>query len=282
MAKGGYQKRRIAEKKRQEREARRRAQRNRKILTGTVVALVLAMIGGVTFVALTGTEGDLTASPSVSPSLSTSATPSPEPSATFAKPCTKRADVKKGQKTFEHPPCKIIDEQARYTATMQTSKGTIVAELFAADAPVTVNNFVFLSRVGFYDGSIFHRVIPDFGGPGSNMVQGGDAVNRNGTGDPGYSFGDENLIPFGSPGFLAMANSGPGTNGSQFFLLDGTVEHLNKLGSCPGPSGCHSNFGRVIKGLAVIDKIASVKRGPSDEPETDVVLRRVTIKETKR
>lgn len=172
-------------------------------------------------------------------------------------------------------------------ATFVTSMGTFRARLMPEHAPQTVENFVGLatgskewkssrgtmSDEPLYTGSIFHRVIPDFGGPGSNMVQGGDA------GGPGYQFGDENTIPITASGLLAMANAGPGTNGSQFFLLDGPVSHLNN----PDPAqnrGNHSIFGRVTRGLKVIDSIASVKRDASDKPTKDVVLRKVTIKET--
>ena len=278
MAKGGYQKRRIAEKKQRERKARKRQERNKKILTGTIVVVLLAMIGAITFVALTG-DGDLAATPT--PSASVSPSEQPDTSAKFATPCTKLSSVKKNQKMFTDPPCKIIKDNRSYSATFQTSMGKVEVELLAADAPVTVNNFVFLARAGFFDGSIFHRVIPDFGGKGSNMVQGGDAVNRDGTGDPGYSFGDENFLPFDKPGYLAMANSGPGSNGSQFFFLDGTVSHLNAPGACPG-SGCHSVFGRVSGGLKVVGEIATVKRGEGDKPVKDVVLRKVTIEETRR
>lgn len=271
MAKGGYQKRRIAEKKQREREERKRRERNRKILTVVAVVMVLGLIGGVVGLALTGGEGDFAAEPSGSP------TPTPSAGASFADPCTDLADAEDGQQSFEHPPCKLIEDGVDYSATLVTSKGTIEVDLLEDAAPVTVNNFVFLARAGYYDRSIFHRVIPDFAG--SAMIQGGDPVNDNGTGDPGYSFGDENLIPFDQPGYLAMANSGPATNGSQFFLLDGTVQHLNAAGSCPGPSGCHSIFGTVTDGLPVIAEIAGVKRDAQDKPRKDVVVRRITIHE---
>ena len=269
MAKGGYQKRRLEEKKQREREARKRARRNKKIATVVASLLVLGLIGAIVGIAVSGDEGLVSDDPTP--------TPEPFPTAEFAEPCTAPDDVADGQKTFDDPPCKIIDDGVDYTATVETSKGTLEVDLLETDAPVTVNNFVFLARQGFYDDSIFHRVIPDFAG--SAMIQGGDAVNRNGTGDPGYSFGDENLIPFDQGGYLAMANSGPGTNGSQFFFLDGTVPHLNAPGSCPGPSGCHSIFGVVTAGMDVIGEIAGVKRGANDMPNKDVVITKVTIHE---
>src|ERR1700712_471277 len=123
------------------------------------------------------------------------------------------AEDKAARKTYDAPPKMTIDVSKKYTATIVTDKGTIVCELYAKDAPKTVNNFVFLAREKFYDGLTFHRVIEDF------MIQGGDPQG-NGTGDAGYKFEDEikgnpHLFQVGS---LAMANSGPDTNGSQFFI----------------------------------------------------------------
>lgn len=264
MAKGGYQKRRIAEKKARERASRKRAARRRKALTVVASALVLGMIGVVVLAALGGDE----------PLVDPDATPTPEPTATgatFADPCTDLASVEPGQVTFDDAPCRITEDGIDYAAVFETSEGTIEVDLLEADAPVTVNNFVFLARTGYYDGTPFHRVLPEFGDP-SAMVQGGDAVNRDGTGGPGYQFGDENIIPFDTPGMLAMANAGPGTNGSQFFFLDGTVPHLNS----PDPAasrGSHSVFGRVTDGLEIVRKIAATGNGA-------VELVSVTIEES--
>ena len=137
-----------------------------------------------------------------------------------------------------------IDTAKSYSAKLETSRGDIVVELFAKDAPVTVNNFVFLARDEFYNGTIFHRVIENF------MVQGGDPTGT-GRGGPGYRFEDETK---GNPnrharGVLSMANAGPGTNGSQFFLT-----HV----PCDWLDGKHTVFGKVLSGLDVID---SVKQG---------------------
>jgi len=134
-----------------------------------------------------------------------------------------------------------IDKQKSYTATFVTSRGEIAVELFAADAPVSVNNFVFLSRDKFYDGTMFHRVIADF------MVQGGDPEGT-GRGGPGYKFADETR---GNPhkherGVLSMANAGPNTNFSQFFIT-----HV----ATPWLDGKHTVFGKVTKGLEVVDTI---------------------------
>lgn len=134
-----------------------------------------------------------------------------------------------------------IDTSKSYTATFDTTRGQIVCELFAQDAPKTVNNFVFLAKEGFYDGTTFHRVIADF------MVQGGDPTGT-GRGGPGYRFEDEfNNNPHKhTRGTLSMANAGPGTNGSQFFITHVETPWLN---------GKHTVFGRVTSGLDVVDAV---------------------------
>ena len=147
-------------------------------------------------------------------------------------------------------------------ATMQTNKGTIEIELFDDDAPKTVENFTKLARDGFYDGVIFHRVIPDF------MIQGGDPTGT-GSGGPGYQFEDEfndNKIVRGA---LAMANAGPNTNGSQFFIV--TAE------SCPWLDGKHTVFGRVSSGMDIVDAIEQVETGPGDRPTDDVLIESVAL-----
>jgi len=147
-------------------------------------------------------------------------------------------------------------------ATIETSKGTIELELYADDAPETVANFTKLAADGYYDGLIFHRVIPGF------MIQGGDPLGI-GSGNPGYRF-DNEISPdlkFDKPGLLAMANAGPGTNGSQFFITEGTPMYLN---------GKHTIFGKCDP-LSLISKITGVDRGPRDKPTTDVVMKKVTI-----
>jgi len=142
-------------------------------------------------------------------------------------------------KQYPNPPAMAIDPNKKYTATFTTSRGQIVCELFAKEAPKTVNNFVFLARDKFYDGTVFHRVIPDF------MVQGGDPTGT-GRGGPGYRFEDEFK---GNPhkhqiGTLSMANAGPGTNGSQFFITHIKTDWLD---------GKHTVFGKVTKGQDVVD-----------------------------
>ena len=142
-------------------------------------------------------------------------------------------------KTYSAPPPMTIDTNKQYTATIETEKGDLVLELFASDVPVTVNNFVFLARDGFYNGTIFHRVIPDF------MAQGGDPTGT-GTGTPGYSFADEFTEHTHITGALSMANSGPNTNGCQFFITYTPQPHLD---------GKHTVFGQLIEGTDVLEKI---------------------------
>src|ERR1051326_7023565 len=147
-------------------------------------------------------------------------------------------------------------------ATMQTNHGSIDIELFDEDAPKTVENFTKLARDGFYDGVIFHRVIPDF------MIQGGDPTGT-GMGGPGYSFEDEINEHKVARGALAMANAGPNTNGSQFFVV--TAE------ATPWLDGKHTVFGRVTSGMDVVDAISSVETDPNDKPLEPVVIERVEL-----
>src|SRR6059058_5182390 len=164
------------------------------------------------------------------------------------------------------------------TATLRTSQGTVVVRLFPDHAPKTVRNFVELAEGGrqwtnpetgqattarLYDGTIFHRVIPDF------MIQGGDPLGS-GRGGPGYKFADE-IHPdlrFDRPYLLAMANAGPGTNGSQFFVTVAATPWLN---------GKHTIFGEVIEGADVVEAISKTPTGPQDRPRTDVVIEKVEI-----
>jgi cyclophilin family peptidyl-prolyl cis-trans isomerase len=149
-------------------------------------------------------------------------------------------------------------------ATLHTSEGAIEIELFTADAPKTVDNFTRLVGEGFYDGLVFHRVIPDF------MIQGGCPLGT-GTGGPGYQFEDEfNDHPV-ARGSLAMANAGPNTNGSQFFIV--TAE------ATPWLDGKHTVFGQVTSGLDVVDRISLVDRDGRDHPTTPVTIDRVEIVE---
>jgi peptidyl-prolyl cis-trans isomerase B (cyclophilin B) len=148
------------------------------------------------------------------------------------------------------------------SATLQTNQGAIQLELFDGDAPKTVENFRKLAADGFYEGVIFHRVIPDF------MIQGGDPTGT-GAGGPGYTFEDElNDHPV-ERGALAMANAGPNTNGSQFFIV--TAE------ACPWLDGKHTVFGRVTDGMDVVDTISGMQRDASDRPRETVSIERVEL-----
>lgn len=157
-------------------------------------------------------------------------------------------------KQWNTPPAMTIDAKKTYVATIETDRGTIEVELYAQYAPKTVNNFVFLAKDGFYDGILFHRVIANF------MVQGGDPTGT-GRGGPGYKFEDETR---GNPlkhetGVLSMANAGPNTNGSQFFITHGPQPHLD---------GKHTVFGKVVKGQDVVN---AIRQGDS--------MKKVTITE---
>jgi len=162
------------------------------------------------------------------------------------------ATIPEKPKTYSAPPPMTIDTSKQYTATIETEKGNLVLELFAGDVPVTVNNFVFLAREGFYDGLTFHRVVPDF------VVQGGCPIG-DGTGGPGYRFDDEITEHTHVAGALSMANSGSNTNGSQFFITYTPQHHLN---------GDHSVFGQLVEGMDVLERI-----------EQGDVMIRITIEE---
>jgi cyclophilin family peptidyl-prolyl cis-trans isomerase len=150
-------------------------------------------------------------------------------------------------KQYSKAPDITIDLKKQYTATIETEKGNLVLELFAKDAPVTVNNFVFLARDGYYDGCTFHRVIPGF------MAQGGDPTGT-GAGGPGYKFNNEISSRKHHAGTISMANAGPNTNGSQFFICYGDQPHLD---------GSYSVFGQLVEG---IDVLKSLK---ARDPQTD-------------
>ena len=164
---------------------------------------------------------------------------------------------------FAEQPPMCIDTTKNYTATMETSMGDMIIHLDAVNAPLTVNNFVFLSRYHYYDGLIFHRIINGF------MCQGG-CPEGSGRGGPGYRFEDELPAPGRYEiGSIAMANAGPNTNGSQFFIVTGQ--------SGVGLPPQYSLFGKVVKGLEVVDEMQRVQTQPGDKPVTDVVIHSVQI-----
>jgi cyclophilin family peptidyl-prolyl cis-trans isomerase len=174
--------------------------------------------------------------------------------------------AQEAKKPYDKPPEMKIDPSKTYTATITTSKGKIVVDLFAKEAPKTVNNFVFLAREKFYDGTIFHRVIPGF------MIQGGDPTGT-GRGGPGYQFANENKDSKRKfdAGTLAMANAGPDTNGSQFFINDAESPHLT-------PEN-YTIFGHVKDGQDVVKAIANAERDENDRPRQEIKIESVTIEE---
>lgn len=215
----------------------------RRLPRAVSIVLMMVMIG------LLGVAcGSSTPEPAPPPSPSPSLAPAPE---TAAKP-----------KQYSSSPEMMIDTGRQYIATIETEKGNLVLELFAADVPVTVNNFVFLSRDGFYDGTTFHRIIPGF------MVQGGDPTGT-GRGSAGYRFDDEFSAHKHEAGTLSMANSGANTNGSQFFITFTPQSGLD---------GKHSVFGQLIEGMDVLKSLTP--RDPNQNPqfEGDRIIR-ITITE---
>ncbi len=207
------------------------------------------------------------ATPAAEPTPTTIGTPRIEGSPTplAGQTPTPNVVVSGGQsmKQYASPPQMDIDPSASYTAVIRTNLGQMTLELFAKDAPKTVNNFVFLAEDGFYDGIIFHRVIPGF------MIQGGDPTGT-GTSGPGYQFEDE-IVPalvFDEPGILAMANSGANTNGSQFFITVVPTPHLN---------GAHTIFGKIVEGQNVADAIAMSPAAAGNRPIQNIVIEGIDI-----
>ena len=170
--------------------------------------------------------------------------------------------------SYSSPPAMILDTESDYVAAFRTNQGDFTVQLFATQTPVTVNNFVFLAQQGFYDGLIFHRVIENF------MIQGGDPTGT-GAGGPGYQFQDEIVagLAFDSPGKLAMANAGPGTNGSQFFITVAATDWLN---------GNHTIFGEVTEGQNVVNAISRASTNNRNAPLQRVVIERIDITKSPR
>jgi cyclophilin family peptidyl-prolyl cis-trans isomerase len=245
------------------RRASDRRKKRRQRAAAAVVGIAVA-VGGLGFGLLSLIGGEQT---------TPTATPTPPPDAQLGVACgaavPDAAAEEKAQ--FDSPPKLTIDESKKYTARVKTSCGTIVLELFADVAPRTVNNFVFLARGGFYDGLIFHRVVPGF------VIQGGDPQGT-GAGGPGYQFKDEldNDLKY-ELGTLAMANSGPDTNGSQFFIIAGDQgKTLPKS---------YTIFGTVTRGLAVVEEINALPTvggsgQDAESPTQKVYIDRITIRES--
>src|SRR5205085_8714433 len=167
-------------------------------------------------------------------------------------------------KKYPSPPSMTIDQKRKYTATIDTSAGKIGVELYPKDAPQHVNSFVFLAREGFYNGVIFHRVIPGF------MIQGGDPTGT-GTGGPGYRLRQEFNPRKHVRGVLSAARTNdPNSAGSQFFVMHADSPHLDNQ---------YTAFGKVTSGLEVIDKIANAPRGANDRPRNPASIKKITIEE---
>ena len=211
-------------------------------------------------------DGLTSGSKPASPTATAATTIKPTATASV-KPSSSLASSTDAGKTMSwtSPPAMKIDVKKTYQAEMQTSKGKITIQLYAKEAPLTVNNFVFLSREKFYNGIIFHRVIKPF------MIQTGDPKG-NGQGGPGYKFADELKTPYKyEPGTVAMANAGPNTNGSQFFICSG--DQCKNLDQQPN----YSIFGKVTSGMEVVQSIAAEPVGPSDLPIQKITIDSITI-----
>ncbi len=192
--------------------------------------------------------------PTATPVVDLSSTPTPQVS----------ADSGRTIKQYSQPPQMTINPNSNFTAAIRTNKGDITIELFAAEAPMTVNNFVFLARQRFYDGVVFHRVIKDF------MIQTGDPTGT-GAGGPGYAFDDEPVTRSYTKGIVAMANAGPNTNGSQFFIV-----HASNAGLPPN----YTIFGQVVEGIETVDTLANTPVSVSSRGELSVpteILRIETV-----
>ena len=244
---------------------RRRRERQRVIVIA--VALVVALIGGVVaFIAFTGSKTPPAASGTPTPSAS----PTTQPVACGARA---PADANKEPQQFAQAPPMKIDPKKTYTAMLDTSCGTIEIQLLADAAPKTVNSFVFLAGKGFFDGTHFHRIDTSI-----DIIQGGDPTGT-GSGSPGYTIPDEltGNESYG-PGVVSMANAGPNTGGSQFFIVYGPKGHA--LDASPN----YTIFGRIVKGLDVVKTIAKIPvQNPSaglagQQPSETVYIDTVTIK----
>ena len=194
------------------------------------------------------------------PASSPTAEPPPTPTIVSAREASRTQ--------YSSPPAMALETASDYFAEFRTNYGNFRVDLLETETPVTVNNFVFLARQGYYDGLTFHRVIENF------MIQGGDPTGT-GAGGPGYKFQDEIVagLVFDSPGKLAMANAGPGTNGSQFFVTTVPTPHLN---------GAHTIFGVVVDGQAVVDAISRVTTDARNRPLQQALIESIDILQTPR
>ena len=236
-----------------------------------VIAIILALLALMACVLQTPEAQETPAPATPEPAATTApATGGTSQTATSAPASTPAATsrVSGARTSYSSLPAMILDPESDYVANFRTSQGNFTVNLFATQTPVTVNNFVFLAQQGFYDGLIFHRVIENF------MIQGGDPTGTGG-GGPGYEFQDEIVagLVFDAPGKLAMANAGPGTNGSQFFITVAATDWLN---------GNHTIFGEVTEGQNVVSAISRVSTNNRDAPLQRVVIERIDITRSPR
>jgi peptidyl-prolyl cis-trans isomerase B (cyclophilin B) len=244
----------------EQRMADRRRRRRQRVAAGVLGGLVaLAGIGFAARAFLGGEENpDVTETANPNQAAAT-----PKPLGGVACNAEVPPGAGKEKPRFKNPPEMQIDLNKSYRVVMRTSCGEIELELFDDKAPKTVNSFLFLVRKGFYDGLTFHRIISGF------MIQGGDPKG-DGTGDLGYKFEDEvdNGLKFDQVGLLAMANSGPDTNGSQFFITAGDASHLN---------GKHTIFGKVTGGMDVVDALNALEVDQNDKPAQTAYINEITV-----
>ena len=210
-----------------------------------ISVIIVLVVGGLIFLISSGSDEKS------SPTVDKNETLQTSEKETMSKTYSKAPEIL--------PEAEIIGKKA----TFETNQGSFTITLFGDKAPKTVSNFIFLAKDGFYNGLIFHRVIKDF------MIQGGDP-DGTGTGGPGYKFEDEfdDSLTFSKKGILAMANSGPATNGSQFFITVTPTPNLN---------GLHTIFGEVTQGYDVVEKISKVQTGASDKPVDPVIITKIEI-----
>jgi peptidyl-prolyl cis-trans isomerase B (cyclophilin B) len=240
--------RRLAER----RMAERRRRRRQRIATG-VVAGVIALVGlGLAARAFLFRDEEAQVNEAAQPKGGGVACNAQVPAAS-----------KQEKPTFKNPPKMQLDLKKSYRVVMRTSCGEVTLQLFDDRTPETVNNFLFLVRKGFYDGLTFHRIVRDF------VVQGGDPQG-DGSGGPGYQFEDEIVkgLKFDSIGLLAMANSGPDTNGSQFFITTGDAANLN---------GKHTIFGTVLEGMDVVSRLNTLDVDENSKPKQTAYIEEITI-----
>jgi cyclophilin family peptidyl-prolyl cis-trans isomerase len=235
----------VARRRQQIRKRQERQNRIIRIVSGVLIAVAFLIVGDIVWQSLGSNEEAETVG------LTTSGSAMESDRALSEVAPTQRNGY------YDAYPAMAIDTDKAYEALLQTSKGDIRISLFAQEAPLTVNNFVFLANQGFYDGVTFHRVIENF------MAQGGDPSGV-GSGGPGYQFEDEtsNGLRFDRAGLLAMANAGPNTNGSQFFITFVPTPHLD---------GRHTIFGEVVEGEEVLSQLT--RRQPGDAQPGDTIQR---------